>query len=130
MRVALSAVILLGAILDAVLGFGFLSDPADSGATFGLAAPGAMGLSAMRADFTAFFLVAAGFMAVGAWQRRGDMLVAPLALFAIALSGRALNLIAVGPYDGWWLPMTVEAAHVAVLALAIKVWDWRPRARQ
>lgn len=126
MKAVLSAVILLGAILDGVLGFRFLSSPAAIGAEFGLEAPSAMGLSAMRADFTAFFFVAAGFMVWGAWQRRGDALVAPLALFLIALTGRALNLLLVGPYPGWWMPMAVEAAHVAVLAAAIRVWDWRP----
>lgn len=124
-RTVLSAVILLGAILDGVLGFGFLSNPAKSGADFGLEATGAMGLSAMRGDFTAFFWVAAGFMAVGAWQKRGDLLVAPLALFLVAVSGRALNLAMVGPYEGWWQPMLVETLHVAVLATAIRVFDWR-----
>ena len=125
MRAALSAVILLGAILDGVLGFGFLYHTAQSGENFGLHAPGAMGLSTMRADLTAFFLVAAGFMAFGAWKRRGDALVAPLALFLLALSGRAVNLLVAGSYDGWWVPMAVEAAHVAVLAMAIQVWNWR-----
>ena len=133
MRTVLSAVILLGALLDGVLGFGFLSNPAQSGANFGLVAAagptGAMGLSSMRADFTAFFLVAAGFMALGALRRRGDVLVAPLALFLVALSGRALNLLVVGPYDGWWMPMLVEAVHVAVLATAIRAWPWRGAGR-
>lgn len=129
MRNALSAIILLLAVLDAVLGFGFLSNPAKSGADFGLRAEGAMGLSALRGDFTAFFWVSAGFMAAGALKTRGDWLVAPLALFLIAISGRAVNLLAVGGYDGWYVPMAVEAIHVAVLAAAIKVFDWRdPRA--
>ena len=125
MRAALSAVILLGAILDGVLGFGFLSHTAEAGENFGLQATGAMGLSTMRADLTAFFLVTTGFMVFGAWKRRGDALVAPLALFLIALTGRAVNLLVAGGYDGWWLPMMVEAVHVAVLATAIRVWDWR-----
>ena len=125
MRAALSAVILLGAILDGVLGFGFLSHTAQSGENFGLRSSGAMGLSTMRADFTAFFLVAAGFMIAGAWKRRGDVLVAPLALFLIALTGRGVNLLVVGGYEGWWVPMAVETAHVAVLAAAIRVWNWR-----
>lgn len=125
MRNALSAVIVLLAILDGVLGFGFLSNPAQSGADFGLTATGPMGLSAMRGDFTAFFFVAAGFMLAGVWQQRGDWLAAPLALFLIAVSGRALNLLLVGPYEGWWMPMAVETLHVAALAAAIRTFGWR-----
>jgi len=126
MRNALSVVIVLLAILDAVLGFGFLSNPAQSGESLGVTGGGAMGLSTMRGDFTAFFWVAAGFMAAGAWKKRGDWLVAPLALFLIAVSGRALNLLLVGAYAGWWVPMAVETLHVAMLAAAIRVFPWRP----
>lgn len=125
MHAILRIVIVLGVILDGVLGFGFLFDPAGSAVGFGVSADGAMGLSSLRADFTAFFLVAAGFMAVGAWEIRGDLLVAPLALFLVALTGRALNLLLEGGYPGWWQPMAVEALHVAVLAAAIGAWNWR-----
>ena len=57
----------------------------------------------------------------------GDVLTVPLALFAIAFTGRLINLLVVGSYEGWWLPMAVELGHVAILALAIKVWPWRRR---
>ena len=128
MHFVLSAIIALLALLDLMLGVGFLVNPAASGADFGLSAGAAAeGLSAMRADFTAFFLVAAGFMAVGAWRRRGDVLTVPLALFGIAFTGRLINLLVVGSYEGWWLPMAVELGHVVVLGLAIRVWPWRRR---
>ncbi|MCH2486160.1 MAG: hypothetical protein MK010_00235 [Erythrobacter sp.] len=129
----MSALVALLALLDLMLGVGFLVNPAASGADFGLSAVatgggnGAEGLSAMRADFTAFFVVAALFMGLGAWRRRGDVLTMPLALFAIAFTGRLVNLLVVGSYEGWWLPMLVELGHVAILALAIKVWPWRRR---
>ncbi|GMM92344.1 hypothetical protein [Qipengyuania sp. MTN3-11] len=125
MRMILSAIIVLMAIIDMVIGIGFFLDPARSAVNFGLAPDGAMGRSALRADFTAFFTVAAGFMAWGAWRRRGDLLAAPLALFAVAFTGRLVNLLVVGTYDGWWQPMAVEMAHVLVLVLAIRRWPWR-----
>ena len=125
MTTILRTLIAVGVILDGALGFGFLSDPAGSALGFGVSANGAMGLSSLRADFTAFFLVAAGFMAAGAWKLRGDVLVAPLALFLVALTGRALNLMIVGPYPAWWQPMAVETLHVVVLASAIGSWSWR-----
>ncbi|SFO84533.1 hypothetical protein SAMN04488060_0238 [Qipengyuania nanhaisediminis] len=103
----------------------FFVDPALAGADFGLTASGAMGLSAMRGDFTAFFLVAAFFMAWGAWKRRGDVLLPALLLFATAFSGRLVNLFAVGTYEGWWMPMLVEAVHVFVLTFAMLRWRGR-----
>lgn len=131
MHFVLSALVALLALLDLMLGVGFLVNPAASGADFGLSAitggSGAEGLSAMRADFSAFFLVAAGCMGLGAWQRRGDVLTVPIALFAIAFTGRLVNLLVVGSYEGWWLPMAVELGHVVILALAIRVWPWRRR---
>ena len=125
MNFVLAALIALGALLDLVLGVSFFVDPALAGADFGLTASGAMGLSAMRGDFTAFFLVAAFFMAWGAWKRRGDVLLPALLLFATAFTGRLVNLFAVGTYEGWWMPMLVEAVHVFVLTFAMLRWRGR-----
>lgn len=124
MHLVLVVLLAAGALLDLFLGFSFFFDPAIAGAGFGLQATGADGLSAMRGDFTAFFWVAALSMGIGAWKRRGDVLWPALALFAIALGGRLVNLVAVGDYDGWWQPMTVEALHVIVIALAIKAFPF------
>ena len=125
MNFVLAVLIALGALLDLVLGVSFFVDPALAGADFGLTASGAMGLSAMRGDFTAFFLVAAFFMAWGAWKRRGDVLLPALLLFATAFTGRLVNLFAVGTYEGWWMPMLVEAVHVFVLTFAMLRWRGR-----
>lgn len=125
MHLVLSAIIALLAILDVIVGVGFLVNPAQAGGDFGLSAPGNAGTSALRADFTAFFLVAALFMGWGAWRRRGELLLAPLALFVIAFTGRLINLLVEGNYEGWWTPMAVEMAHIVVLALAIRAWPAR-----
>ena len=125
MNFVFAALIALGALLDLVLGVSFFVDPALAGADFGLTASGAMGISAMRGDFTAFFLVAAFFMAWGAWKRRGDVLLPALLLFATAFTGRLVNLFAVGTYEGWWMPMLVEAVHVFVLTFAMLRWRGR-----
>ncbi len=126
MHLFLSALIVLGAILDLVIGTGFLVNPSVSGNDFGLDAATTHGSSTLRGDMTAFFYVAAISMAWGAWKRRGDVLLPALALFAIAFTGRLVNLIVEGTYDGWWQPMTVEALHVIVLLWAIRSWGWRP----
>ena len=125
MAIILAALIALGALMNALLGFGFLLDPATMAVQFGFDTASAQGMSTTRGDMTAFFLVAAAFMAWGAWKRRGDVLLPALGLFAIAFAGRLVNLLIVGTYDMWWEPMLVEAGHVIVLALAIRYW---PRA--
>lgn len=125
MHIILAALIALGALMNALLGIAFLLGPDTMGTQFGMNAINIHGLSTMRGDMTAFFLLAAGFMGWGAWKRRGDVLLPVMVLFAIAFTGRLVNLLAVGTYDMWWEPMMVEAAHVIVLSLAIRLW---PRA--
>ena len=127
MHVILSAIILVLAIIDLVIGTGFFVNPATSGADFGLTVANTHGSSTLRGDMTAFFLVAALSMGWGAWRRRGDVLLPALGLFTIAFIGRAVNLVAEGPYDGWIVPMAVEALHILVLGFAIRTWGWPAR---
>jgi hypothetical protein len=116
MRLILTAILLLGGIAFVLIGCGFLIQPESSAGGFGLAARGAQGLSTLRADMTAFFVVGGGAMIWGAWQRNGELLLVPAALFAIAFTGRAVSLFADGFYEGWWTGMTVEAL-VVILSL-------------
>lgn len=117
MWVLLRAAILLAGLFFVLIGVGFMLDPAGSAADFGVSPVGTMGLASLRADFTAFFLVAGGCMIWGAWKRNGDPLVISALLFGIAFVGRLVNLVAIGAYDGFWMPMAVEAAAV-ILSLA------------
>ena len=121
MRLILTALIFLAGLLDLFLAIGFLTDPATSGAGLKVVADGIAGLSTIRADFTAFFLVAAGCMMWGAWRRNGDLLLVPAALFGIAFTGRAINLAVHGTYPDFALPMAVEAFHVVLLVVAWRV---------
>ena len=116
MRFVLTAVLMLGGIVFGLIGFGFLFDPAGSASSFGLAGDEARGLSTLRADMTAFFLVGGVTMIWGAWKRNGELLLVPAALFGIAFTGRAVSLVADGFYQGWWTGMAVEAL-VVVLSL-------------
>lgn len=118
MRLVLSFLIVAAAIIDMVIGIGFLLNPVSAGSDFGLIPNGDQGLAVLRADMTAFFVIAAIFMIWGAWKRRGDLLLVPIGLFGIAFIGRGLSALVDGTYEGWWLPMLVEAAHVIVLTYA------------
>ena len=117
MSLILRALLFVGGLFFILMGVGFLIDPAGSGADFGIAPQGTMGLASIRADMTAFFLVAGGCLVWGAWARKGDPLLVSAALMGIAIVGRLYTLAVNGPHDGWFVPIIVEAVTV-ILALA------------
>ncbi len=121
MRFVLTAVIFLVGLFDLFIGLGFLFQPATSGANFALVPQGAAGLAVLRADFTAFFVVSAGCMMWGAWRRNGDLLLVPAALFGTAFIGRAVSVVVDGVSPGFWVPMAIEAFHVALMIAAWRV---------
>ena len=116
MSLILRALLLVGGLFFILMGVGFLIDPVGSGADFGIAPQGTMGLASIRADMTAFFLVAGGCLVWGAWARKGDPLLVSAALMGIAIVGRLYTLAVDGPHDGWFVPIIVEAVTV-ILAL-------------
>lgn len=125
MMMVLRGALILGGLVFAIVGAGFMMDPASAGAGFGLIADGNQGLSSIRADLTAFFWVASGCMVWGAWARHGDPLLIAAALFAIALIGRIVNLIQHGSYDGWLTPMAIEAVSVTLCLIGSRVLPHR-----
>lgn len=125
MRLLLTGIIFAGGLVFLFVGVGFLVDPTSSGADFGLGANGPKGLSTLRADMPAFFFVVAGSMIIGAWRRNGDLLLVATALVAIAFVGRTISLFADGLYEGFVLPMTIEAASLIILLIASRVLPHR-----
>jgi len=125
MRLLLTAAIFAMGLMYLVLGLGFLITPDSAGADFGLLAQGQEGLATMRADLTAFFVVGAGSMVLGAWRRNGDLLLVAAALFGLALLGRCISLAADGSWDGYALPMLVEGVTVIVTLVASRVLPHR-----
>lgn len=125
MRLILTALIFLGGLFFLVTGIGFLVDPVSSAQQFGIEAIHSTGLAAIRADMTAFFVVAAVCMMTGAWFRNGTILLVPAALFGIALLGRTISVFADGTIEGFWMPMLVEAICVIGLLIASRVLPHR-----
>lgn len=121
MIVILRALLFVGGLFYVLMGVGFLLDPAGSGADFGIAPQGTMGLASIRADMTAFFLVAGGCLIWGAWARKGDPLLVSAALMGIALFGRIVTLVIDGPHDGFILPMIVEGVTVVIALFCSRV---------
>ena len=121
MRLILTALLFVGGLTFVFYGLSFLIMPGSIGPGFGLQPAEAMGWATVRADMTAFFVVSGACMMLGAWKRSGDLLLVPVALCGIAFTGRVVSLLADGAYDGFWLPMLVEALVVAVALVGHKV---------
>ncbi|MFN3515546.1 MAG: DUF4345 family protein [Novosphingobium sp.] len=126
MRFAITAVVFLLGLLDLFMGLNFLFNPLETGAGLGVSPLGTQGMSTMRADFTAFFVVIALCMMIGAWRRNADLLLVPAGLMGMAAAVRMASLAMDGTYPGWPLPIMVELAHVIVLVAA---WRTLPHHR-
>ncbi|MEL6529827.1 MAG: hypothetical protein AAGK01_02705 [Pseudomonadota bacterium] len=116
MVLVVRATLIVIGLLFIVLGATFLLDPVGQGSDFGLTPNGNQGLSTIRADFTAFFWIAGGTLAIGAWRNQGDLLLVAAAIMGITLAVRCLSLGLDGTYPGWSMPMAVEA-FTLILAL-------------
>ncbi len=100
------------------LGLAFLFAPEARGASLGLAAAGSLGRSTLRADMTAFFVLAGGGLLFAAIRQRALALLLPMALFGIAFFGRLVGVLMDGATHDVLQPMAVEALMVALCALA------------
>jgi hypothetical protein len=125
MRLILTALIFVEGLFFLVMGLGFLFMPASTVTSFHLAPDGAGGFAVLRADFPALFFVGGGAMIWGAWKRNGDLLLAPAAIFGIALFGRFVSLIVDGAYPQFWSPMLIEAAAVLLSLVGSRVLPHR-----
>jgi hypothetical protein len=126
MIIAIRTIIILLGLLYLAMGAGFLFDPSSAGADFGLNELGVKGLASIRADFTAFFVVAGGCLVWGAVMRKADPLIVSAALMGAALIGRAVNLLQNGTHEGWLQPMLFEAFTVLIALLGSRMLPQKP----
>lgn len=117
MAVVSRGLVALVALFNIILGLGFLLDPAGSALRFFLSPLGTQGMATLRADFTAFFVVGGVAALIGAWRRESGPLLVPIALLGVAITGRAVSLIADGAPATAFPPMVVEAVMIALLLL-------------
>lgn len=110
---------LLGALYT-VMGMVYLFQPVDIAASFFLEPVGIQGLATLRADFTAFFLTAGLFALYAAAKNRPGALLAPLFLFAIALTGRFVSLALDGMEQTAIQPMVVETVTIVIFLIGYR----------
>ncbi|KPP94336.1 MAG: DUF4345 family protein [Erythrobacter sp.] len=117
----LRAALFLAGLTFIIIGGSFLVDPAAMGGGFGLVPRGAQGLSSLRGDFFAYFVVAGGCLMFGAWKRRGEFLLVAGAIFGLTFLARAYSLVVDGFYLGWVTPMGIEAVTVILVLVASRI---------
>jgi len=75
-------------------------------------------LSTLRADFLGFFGIIGICMVWGAWRRNGDVLMVPAIIMLVVITGRIISAIVDGPYEGYMVPIAMEAIIAALLFTA------------
>lgn len=116
----LRGAVLLWALFFAIVGLRGIFDPASFTELFGIVVEGAAA-NTVRADLSAFFLVASGGAAVGAlvpgWSRA---LLVPAALYGTALVGRLIGVGSGDLVNGG----IVQAMIIEALSTGLMVGSW------
>ena len=116
----LRGAVLLWALFFFIVGARGLFDPTTYGETFGILVEGAA-TNTIRADLSAFFLVAAGAAAIGAlvpgWVRA---LLVPAALYGTALAGRLFGAASGDPVNSG----IVQGMIIEALTVLLMVGSW------
>jgi len=116
----LRGAVLLWALFFVIVGARGLFDPASYAETFGIVVEGAA-TNTIRADLSAFFLVAACAAALGAlvpgWVRA---LLVPAALYGTALAGRLFGAASGDPVNSG----IVQAMIIEALTVLLMIGSW------
>ena len=116
----LRGAVLLWALFFFIVGARGLFDPASYTETFGILVEGTA-TNTIRADMSAFFLVAAGAAAIGAlvpgWLRA---LLVPAALYGTALAGRLFGVVSGDLVNSG----IVQAMIIEALTVLLMIGSW------
>jgi hypothetical protein len=117
MQMALRLIVGLVGLFNMAIGLLFLLAPAKGAEAFFLSPIGSQGLATMRADFPGFFITGGAFALIAALRRDADAVLVPIMLLALAITGRAVSLVADGMGPAAVPPMVAEALMISLLGL-------------
>lgn len=120
MQNLLRALIGLVGLFNMVVGLGFMFVPARLAKTFFLSPIGIEGMATLRADFPGFFIASSVFAVLAAARNRADLLLAPVVMIAIALTGRIVSILLDGSTSASFPPLIVEAAMLVLLGVGYR----------
>lgn len=118
MRLFVTALVFLGGMFMVLFALTFLFQPESTAAAIGIKATRTQGLSTLRGDMFGFFGIIGICMVWGAWKRKGDLLLVPAIIMLMVIIGRIVSATQDGPYDGYLVPMAIEAMIAALLLWA------------
>lgn len=97
-----------------------ISSPTRVATALGIVTDAPLGLNTIRADVGAFFLVAAIACIAALFRGKREWLLAPLALYGIAVLGRFLDVALVGAPAGVAQPIVIELVCVTLVSLGLR----------
>lgn len=124
MTMVLRALVGIAGLLAVLVAARMWMAPEEAAAQLGVAATGPLGLASIRADMGGFFGAGGVFALAAAFKGRGGLLVAPVVLIGLALTGRLVAVAMNGFVPEMGPPMAIEAV---LLVLFVAGWRWLPR---
>ena len=121
MKMVLRALVGIAGLLGVLVALRIWMAPAEVGAQLGVAATGPLGLATIRADMGGFFAAGGAFALSSAIKGRGALLLPPVVLIALALTGRFVAVAINGFSPDMAPPMAVEAVLLAIFATGWRV---------
>lgn len=124
MRLVLRAIVGIAGLLGLLVAARLWMAPAELAAQLGVAPTGPLGLATIRADMGGFFAAGGAFAIAAALKARGGLLLPPVVLIALALTGRIVAIAVNGFATEMGPPMAIEAVLLIVFAAG---WRLLPR---
>lgn len=112
-----AALVLLFCLAMALLAY---VDPAKSAEALGMSAQTGLGLNTYRADVGALFMVNAIACMGALFAGKQSWMLAPLAVFGLAVLGRLAGVLIDGAPEGVATPIVVELVLVAFSAFSLR----------
>lgn len=119
MQVVIRALVGLLGLAGVLIALRIWMAPEAVAVQLGLGVSDSLGVATIRADVAGFFGGAGAISLFAAIRNRGRLLVAPLVLVSIALTGRVLTVALNGYNETMLPPMVIEAVLVTVLGVGI-----------
>lgn len=95
-------------------------DPAKSAEALGMSAQTGLGLNTYRADVGALFMVNAIACAGALFAGKSHWMLAPFAIFGLAVLGRLAGVVIDGAPEGVATPIIVEVVLIALSAFGLR----------
>lgn len=107
-------------LFSALMAVMAIASPTRVSVALGIITDAPLGLNTIRADVGAFFLTAAIACAAALFRGKREWLLAPLALYGIAVFGRMLDIALVGAPAGVAQPIVIELVLVTLTGLGLR----------